>query len=194
MAHHLTNDRRLHLRIAPRAWEKLSLWIQLAEGEVGGLGSVVFEEGGFLITDCFLIDQRATDVDTELDPEATSRFLIDYLNDGGAPETLRLWWHSHGRESVFWSTDDERTIDHFGGESLVALVGNHRQKFLARFDRYEPRRETEGWLDVMPPAPPLPREGAAAEQARAELAARVTVVTRRTNKIWTDGDLPRPHA
>jgi hypothetical protein len=177
----------------PEAWEKLSLYIQLAEGEVGGLGSVEQDGPDFLLTDCFLIEQRATDVDVELDPAATSRFLLECLERGVDPGALRLWWHSHAREAVFWSADDERTIDHFGGELLVSLVGNHAGKYLARVDRYEPRRETLGWLDVLPPGPPPDPRGPAADRARAELERCVTVIRRGTNKLWTDGDLPRRH-
>lgn len=182
------------LRATQQAWEKLWLYIRLAEGEVGGLASV--EPDGqvdFVMTDCFLIDQRATDVDTELDPAATSRFLLDFVAAGGDPRLLRLWWHSHGREAVFWSADDERTIDGFGGEALVSLVGNQAGRFLARLDRFEPRRETVGWLDFVPPGPPPSEHGPLAERIRAELARRVTVVPRRTNKLWTDGELPRRH-
>lgn len=181
------------LRATPEAWEKLWLYIRLAEGEVGGLGTVVPDWDGFLMEDCFLIDQRATDVDTELDPAAASRFLIDYAEHGADPAALRLWWHSHARESVFWSTDDERTIDHWGGEMLVSLVGNQAGKFLARLDRYEPGRLTIGWLDFMPPGPPLDPTGPKAERARADLARHVQVVRRATNKLWTDGDLPKRH-
>lgn len=190
----MSSPERPALRATDRAWEKLWLYIRLAEGEVGGLASV--EPAGqhdFLMTDCFLIEQRATDVDTELAPAATSRFLLTYLEAGRDPGLLRLWWHSHARESVFWSTDDERTIDHFGGESLVSLVGNQAGKFLARFDRYEPRRETIGWLDFLPPGPPPAADGPLAEQVRAELADRVTVVRRGTNKPWTHEGLPRRH-
>ena len=181
------------LRITPRAWEKLSLYIRLAEGEVGGLASVEADGADWRMIDCFLIAQRATDVDCELDPAATSRFLLDYLASGADPGALCLWWHSHARETVFWSTDDERTIDHFGGEWLISVVGNQRGKFLARLDRYEPRRETIGWLDFLAPGPPPPDQGPAAEQACAELAQRVQLVPRHTNKLWTDGELPRRH-
>lgn len=191
----MSTPERPALRLAPAAWEKLWLYIRLAQGEVGGLATV--EPDGahdFLMTECFLIEQRATDVDTELDPAATSRFLLDFVAVGRDPGLLRLWWHSHARESVFWSTDDERTIDHFGGESLVALVGNQAGKFLARFDRYEPRRETIGWLDVVRPGPPPPEDGPLAQAVRADLARCVTVVRRGTNKLWTHEGLPRPHA
>jgi hypothetical protein len=182
---------RGRLGATPTAWEKLSLYMRLAEGEVGGLASVVQQSPvEFLMTDCFLIRQRATDVDNELDPAATSIFLLDYVHTGRDPAELRLWWHSHGRESVFWSTDDERTIDHFGGEWLVSLVGNQRGKFLARLDRYEPARQTLGWLDFTPPCPPPALDGPAAEQARIALAERVEVVQRATNKLWTDAELP----
>lgn len=190
----MSSPERPALRATTQAWEKLWLYIRLAEGEVGGLASVEPDGGhDFLMTDCFLIAQRATDVDTELDPAATSRFLLASLEAGRDPGALRLWWHSHARESVFWSTDDERTIDHFGGESLVSLVGNQAGKFLARFDRYEPRRETLGWLDFLPPGPPPAAEGPLADAVRAELAERVTVVRRSTNKPWTHAGLPRRH-
>jgi hypothetical protein len=182
------------LRATPDAWQKLSLYVRLAEGEVGGLASVAQAgPAAFLMTDCFLIRQRATDVDNELDPAATSIFLIDHLQTGRDPAELRLWWHSHGRESVFWSTDDERTIDHFGGEWLVSLVGNQRGKFLARLDFYEPARQTLGWLDFTPPCEPPALEGPLADEARAALAERVEVVHRTTNKLWTDTDLPKRH-
>lgn len=187
-----TPESRPHLRFAASAWEKLSLYIRLAQGEVGGLARVRRDrDDGFIITECFLIDQRSSDVDTELDPAATSRFLIEQLQRGVDVEEFRLWWHSHAREAVFWSTDDERTIDHFGGEWLVSVVGNQAGKFLARFDRYEPRRETVGWLDVVPPGPPPDLDGPAADSARADLSRCVTLIRRSTNKLWTDADLPR---
>ena len=93
----------MKLSIALGAWERLWLYIHLAEGEVGGLGSVMPTADGFLMSACFLIDQRATDMDTMLEPEALSRFLVDYASGGGDPAALRLWWHSHAREQVFWS-------------------------------------------------------------------------------------------
>jgi len=183
----------MNLRFTPRAWEKLCLYIRLAEGEVGGLGSVVPERDGFLMVDCFLIDQQATDVDTMLDPEALSRFLVGYAAGGDDPSDLRLWWHSHAREQVFWSMDDEHTIDNFGGELLVALVGNFAGKFLARMDRFEPKRETEGWLNLEPPGPQPSVDGAAAVDAKADLQRCVRVLTRRTNKPWTDAGMPHRH-
>lgn len=183
----------MNLRFSPEAWSKLCLYIQLAVGEVGGLGSVEPEDGGFLMSDCFLIDQQATDVDTMLEPEALSRFLMDYAAAGKDPSELRLWWHSHAREMVFWSMDDEHTIDNFGGELLVALVGNFEGRFLARMDRFEPRHETEGWLDVVPPGPPPALDSPAAAEAKADLQRCVEVLSRRTNKPWTDTDMPHRH-
>ena len=75
----------------------------------------------------------------------------------------------------------------------MALVSNLAGKHLARFDQYEPDRRTVGWLDVLPPGPPAPLDGPAADAARAELARLVRVQRRTTNKLWTDGDLPKRH-
>jgi hypothetical protein len=179
------------LRATPEAWQKLWLYIRLAQGEVGGLASVEGDGDDWLMTDLFLINQRATDIDTEIDPEAASLFLIDYMDRGADPSLLRLWWHSHARESCFWSADDEHTIDNWGGEMLIALEGNKAGKFLCRLDRYEPRRETIGWVDFAPPGPPPADTGPEADEARAELTRHVRVVTRRTNKLWTDVDMPK---
>jgi hypothetical protein len=188
----MLTDERIRLRATPQAWERLALYILLSPGEVGGLASVEADGVNLLITAVHLIDQQATDVDNELDSVAVSHFLIDYFQQGGDPGALRLWWHSHGREGVFWSADDQRTIDRFGSEWLVSLIGNHAGKFLARLDRFEPMRQTVGWVDFVPPGDPPPLDGPAAERARADLARHVAVVPRRTNKPWTDGDeLPR---
>jgi hypothetical protein len=184
----MLKDERLRLRATQEAWEKLSLYIRLSPGEVGGLASIQRDGSDFVMTATYLIDQRATDVDNELDPEAVSHFLIDYLQAGGDPETLRLWWHSHAGESVFWSSDDHQTIERFGGEMLISLIGNHAGKFLARLDRFEPDRQTIGWVDFVPPGEPPSLQGPAAEHAQIELARHVRIIPRRTNKPWTDGD------
>ena len=183
------------LRVSADAYRKLWLYVQLAEGEVGGLGSVELEPdgSGFVMTDSFLIEQRATDVDTEIEPAAASQFLLDFVAADKDPAVLRVWWHSHAREGVFWSADDERTIDQFGGEWLVSVVGNKAGKWLARFDRYEPTRETIGWLDLVANVELPATDSPLANEVRAELAQRVRVQRRTTNKLWTDGDLPKRH-
>lgn len=186
----MLTDERVRLRATPAAWQKLSLYIRLSPGEVGGLASVLPDGPDYLMTDVFLIDQRATDVDTELDQGAVSRFLIDYLEQGRDPAALRLWWHSHARESVFWSAEDRRTIDGFGSDMLISLIGNHAGKFLARLDRFQPLRQTVGWVDFTPPDDPPPLDGAIADRAREDLAGHVQMIPRHTNKPWTDRDDP----
>ena len=186
----MLTDERIQLRATPEAWEKLSLAIRLSPGEVGGLASVRPDGADWVMTAVHLIDQQATDVTNELDPAAVSQFLMDYLTSGNDPSELRLWWHSHAHEMVFWSSEDQRTIDGFGGEMLITLVGNHAGRFLARLDRFEPARETVGWVDFVAPGEPPSLHGPAADRVRAELAERVEIVPRRTNKPWTDGDDP----
>lgn len=183
------------LEIEPRAWQKLWLYVSLCPVEVGGLGALATRPDGTLVmTDCYLVEQEVTDVETVLDPEAVSRFLIQDLERGGDPARLRVWWHSHAREAVFWSTDDERTIENWPGEMLVALVGNHAGKWLARQDWYWPARKTMGWLEVRHPDQVPTPKSPLAEAVRAELAAKVRRRHRHTNKPWTDGDLPRAHS
>ncbi len=186
----MLTDERIQLRATLEAWENLSLAIRLSPGEVGGLASVQPAGTDWVMTAVPLIDQQATDVTNELDPAAVSQFLIDYLRDGRDPGELRLWWHSHAQETVFWSAEDQHTIDGFGGEMLITLVGNHAGQFLARLDRFEPARQTVGWVDFVAPGEPPSLAGPAADRVRTELAEHVEIVPRRTNKPWTDGDDP----
>ncbi len=50
-------DERPSLRATPAAWEKLWLYISIAEGEVGGLASMEATDSDFLLTETFLLDQ-----------------------------------------------------------------------------------------------------------------------------------------
>jgi hypothetical protein len=182
------------LTITPEAWEKLWLYINLCPVEVGGLGELQIQPDGTLVMQrCFLVEQEVTDVETLLDPAAVSALLIEYIQGGGDPSRLQLWWHSHAREAVFWSTDDERTIDSWPSDMLVALVGNHAGKWLARQDWYRPERRTMGWLHVRHPDERPLTDGALADAVRQELERKVHRRHRHTNKPWTDGDLPKRH-
>ena len=63
----------MNLHFTQTAWDKLNLYIKLAEGEVGGLASVVPTDDGWQMTECFLIDQRATD-----DARVVGQVLVGY--------------------------------------------------------------------------------------------------------------------
>jgi len=127
--------------IEARAFHRLKLLLKLCPAEIAGLGYVTPHPEGFLIQDLFVLPQRVTDSDAELDPEALCDFLGRFVGDGGDPSSLQLWWHSHVDGEVYWSETDLETIERFPGNRVISIVGNQRGELLCRLDLFAPRRE-----------------------------------------------------
>lgn len=147
------------LRLSLQVNEKITHWVELAEGEVSGLGIVdpVFAEGGvieaFEVEDVFLLEQVSTKSNTELDPQAVAEFLVEAEEEGFA-DRVHLWWHSHGDMDVFWSGTDDACIEGMGGDPyLVSLVVNKAGERRARLDTFSPFRIT---VDHLPCSVILP--------------------------------------
>lgn len=124
-----------------RAFHRLNLLLRLCPAELAGLGYVRPHPKGFLIQDVFVLPQRVTDSDAELDPEALLGFLARFVADGGDPSSIQLWWHSHGDGEVYWSETDLETIERFPGTRVISVVGNQKGELLCRLDLLAPRRE-----------------------------------------------------
>lgn len=170
--------------IAPRALRCLKLYIDLCPFEVGGLGTVESRGEDLLVTDLFLIRQRATDSDTELDPQAVAEYLLQTVREGRDPAALRLWWHSHAEADVAWSDTDEQTIEGLGIEQLVSIVGNKRHQFGCRLDRFSPKRLTFDGLPLIPTPDGSPAdEGALRQQVMVELREKVILIHREYSDV-----------
>jgi proteasome lid subunit RPN8/RPN11 len=130
------------------------LYAQRCPVEIGGLGTVVADADGLLITDVFLLAQRVSASDTELDTEALFDFLARHVTEGGDSAQVRLWWHSHADMDVVWSETDRATIRSLPGEFWVALLVNRRGEMVCRLDVFLPQRHT--WelplVEVLDPA------------------------------------------
>lgn len=127
------------------AQQKMKHWINIARGEVSGLGAV--EEirndrgiiTGFIIDEIYLLKQQSGSADTILDDEAVGQFLFEMAKSGGDTSKIKLWWHSHGDLGVFWSTTDEANIQRLANSSyMISIVGNKDRKSLTRIDLYQP--------------------------------------------------------
>jgi len=127
--------------IGVRAFHRLKLLLKLCPAEIAGLGYVTPHPEGFLIQDLFVLPQRVTDSDAELDPAALCDFLGRFVGDGGDPSSLQLWWHSHVDGEVYWSETDLETIERFPGNRVISIVGNQRGELLCRLDFFTPKRE-----------------------------------------------------
>lgn len=158
------------IHITPLALAKLRLYIMSCPVEISGLGHVEEIEGRRVITDVFLLRQDASSERTELEAQAVLDFLAAHVAGGGDAASLRLWWHSHADVSPGWSTTDEETIEGFGGEYLVSIVGNRRGEFLVRIDVFAPQRTVHQEVELVP----VEEAGAVDEEAlRAGIAVEV---------------------
>jgi hypothetical protein len=165
--------------IAAPAFRRLQLYIDFCPFEVGGLGSVEAFGDDLLVTSVFLIRQRATGSDVELDPQAIADHLLRILGEGKDPSSLRVWWHSHVEGSTLWSSTDEQAIEGMQIDRLVSIVGNKRHEFACRLDEFAPRRRTHDRLPLLPmPDGVLEDEAALRRQIMVELRENVTLIHR----------------
>lgn len=146
---------------------------------MGGLGTVEPYGEDLLVNDIFLIRQRASHSDTELDPQALADHMVRTLREGGDLATLRLWWHSHVERPVVWSRTDEETIEALRIDQLVSIVGNKRREFGCRLDLFSPRRFTLDRLPLLPlPGQTPDNELSLRGQILAELREKVILIRR----------------
>ncbi len=168
------------LRFTAETCGRLRLYVELCPSEIGGLGEVLAEGDGLLVTGLSLLDQRVSSAETELEPEAVLRLLDRCVAEGRDPAALRLWWHSHAEGEVEWSKTDEATIQGFGADSLVSLVTNKAGDLLCRWDTWRPERRTVDGIAVRLPEEPLWRDRASAlrEATWREMVEKVSVISR----------------
>jgi hypothetical protein len=159
------------MTFTPEAWRKMVLYGDLCPYEISGLGVVDEVGADYRMTDLLIVEQEVTPIETSLDGEAVANLIVRMVEDGRDPGALKIWWHSHAREAVFWSGEDERTISTFQNDYMISIVTNHAGKMLARVDRYAPRTTTWVWLD--PPADAGEPEPADVDAARAQIQALV---------------------
>ena len=168
------------IMITPQAFQKLRLYIDLCPMEIGGLGQVERDGHRFVITDLFILPQKVSPSETELDPAAMLEILAGCVADGRNPASLCLWWHSHADMDVEWSETDEDTIANFSGDLMISLVGNKAGDFACRLDIFSPNGQTLGDLSltVVPRGDAEVDEAALRHTIMAEMYEKLQVVTR----------------
>lgn len=161
--------------ITPRAFQKLRLYIELCPMEIGGLGEVECHGANLLITDLFILPQKVSPSETELDPTAMLEMLERCVSEGRNPASLCFWWHSHADLGLEWSETDERTITTFPGDFLLSVVGNKSGALACRLDILHPT--PQGFNDLSLTI--LPGTGAAAD----ETALRTAIIAEMCEKL-----------
>jgi len=166
--------------IAPLAFQKLRLYIELCPMEIGGLGAVERSGPNFVITDLFILSQKVSPAETELDPAAVFEMLQGCIAEGRDPASLCFWWHSHAEMDVEWSETDERTIESFPGDLMLSLIGNKAGALTCRLDTLRPTRHilTDLPVTIIPDGGKEGDEAALRASIVAEMCEKLQVITR----------------
>lgn len=131
-------DNRYELYILPEARNKMELYCDLSEGEIGWLAFVEkFDKQGFLITDCVLLKQEVNGATTEIDPMA----LIEFWNETPIEKQcqIKMWGHSHVNMSTNPSGQDDSQMDYFkdGNPWFIRLITNKKREYHIDIFDYE---------------------------------------------------------
>lgn len=139
------------------AYKKMMAYVNNVEGEVSGIGAVVYDSDPceFIVEDIFLIEQTISAGSTSMSEDGIAKFFQERLKAKKKDDLskYKLWWHSHYNFGVFWSGTDDTTIEDFDQEKkennwFLSVVVNQREKILARLDLFEPFRMTYNGVPI----------------------------------------------
>jgi len=103
--------------ISRLAYNKMWHFVDLADGEVGWLGTVTKVENDFLIEEIFLFKQEVAATTTEISADGLAEVaqeLIESRPDGvEVCNNLRFWGHSHVNMGTSPSAQDETQMETF---------------------------------------------------------------------------------
>lgn len=116
--------------------QKIDHWVDIAPGEISGLGVVEEVADGYRVSRVFLLKQECTGVETELEGQSIADLQCELLDEGnGDQDRLLFWWHSHVKMSTYWSSTDEDCIKACLGSSYwVSVVFNKHKSTRGRVD------------------------------------------------------------
>lgn len=106
--------------VAREAYQRMLAIVDIADKEVGWLGTATQQGRNFLIEEIFLFRQEVSAVTTEISPEGLAEVAQEILTtrpeDGvEVLNNLRFWGHSHVRMGTSPSGQDEAQMAEFAG-------------------------------------------------------------------------------
>lgn len=166
-------DNRYEVYILPQARQKMEMYCDLSEGEIGWLGFVEKYDGvGFLITDCVLLKQEVHATTTEIDPMA----LIEFWNQTPPEQQskIKIWGHSHVNMSVSPSGQDDSQMEYFkdGNKWFIRLITNKKREY--HIDVYDYENGLKVHMDQADLKTYNPAEKELRDQIKAEIDAKVS--------------------
>ena len=166
-------DNRYEVYILPQARQKMEMYCDLSEGEIGWLGFVEKYEGvGFLITDCILLKQEVHATTTEIDPMA----LIEFWNQTPPEQQskIKIWGHSHVNMSTTPSGQDDSQMEYFkdGNKWFIRLITNKKREY--HIDVYDYENGLKVHMDQSDLKTYNPAEKELRDQIKAEINEKVS--------------------
>ena len=132
------SEGQMKIAITPKVYEKIMEYAQSCNLEISGLGSI--NQSSQVFDRLFpLYPQTCSGAETEISEE----FLRE-ITESGQSARANVWWHSHVMMGVFWSGQDQATIEALGQTYswLLSIVVNKKREYKARFDLFKPARAT----------------------------------------------------
>ncbi len=174
--------------ITQEAKERLDAYVAVAKGEIAGLGEVsLVSPNTFLIQKVYILTQKTTYSDAELDPGVLMDFVQEWMTEGKDLSKIKLQWHSHAAMGTFWSktdADNIETFDNGTNDWMLSVEANKQRDYVVRLDIFHPLRVTIGGLtlEVLPQIDPE-----LLEAIRAEVAEKVTFTVPEPVKLGKAG-------
>lgn len=119
-----------HITINREALDKMRLYVEEMDKEIGWLGTTERIENDIIITDVFLFQQEVHATTTEITPEGLAEFAGELLSQPDGMEiwnNMKMWGHSHVRMGITPSSQDDKQMKDFeqaGHDYFLRLIAN----------------------------------------------------------------------
>lgn len=156
----------IKVAIDPMTYADIYLAAEICPVEISGLAKVIREGNNFRIFGEPMIPKqkcRRDGCETDFDMVAYGIWCNEMIL-GNREEELKqfkVWWHSHGNGSVYFSNTDEATISRIGSfysEWWMHMVVNKRNHALLRLDIYKPERQKPVFVEKIKFSSPTSKE------------------------------------
>ncbi len=129
----------MKLIIPKSVHNKLMYWTRKEKTECSGFGYVDIQGEDIYVHDAIMAKQLNSSGDTEIDPEDLTLKQYEHRTQD-KPGRFKLWWHTHGPMSVFWSGTDHKNIAELMQHGWFSfLVLNHDGKMKAAYGQPSPK-------------------------------------------------------
>ncbi|MAF43945.1 MAG: hypothetical protein CMI54_07280 [Parcubacteria group bacterium] len=122
---------------------------ELNGAEIGGMAIIQEDEDGdWVISHPQILKQTVDSSSCTIDKESLANYYTKTMMKHGTNIKF-VWWHSHGKGSVFWSPTDETAIKEYkGGNWSCSLVVNADADYRLRVDWWKPMPAKLDKLDL----------------------------------------------